>query len=120
MAGALNEEIIESANARLPSGRNAERWMRGLGPRSYIPSMFMSLTVRFNHHRMVNNGITRARWMFSGAPCANARMTASHERLDGKSYAIKKGARIGNRYVWPGLEDGCRCTSRAVIEGLDD
>ena len=76
--------------------------------------------MRSKHKRMLSSGITHARWMASGAPCGNPRMTTSHERLDGKSFAIEKGMRVGKRYIWPGMEGGCRCTSIAVIDGFDD
>ena len=60
-------------------------------------------------------GIKYANWLCSGAPCGGPKLTAAHQKLDGKRYSIEKGMAIGKRRTWPGMDEGCRCSDTAVI-----
>jgi len=75
--------------------------------------------------RCMKLGLTEAIWMHSGAPCeVNPRkptgQNAAHIAVDGKRYKLSEGMCINGKYVLPGYEDGCRCTSRSVILGFED
>ena len=69
-------------------------------------------------------GITQAIWMYSHAPCmvsprhateAEIRQDAAHKAANGKKFDLSKGLLVNGKWTWPGVEDGCRCSSRAVL-----
>lgn len=77
-------------------------------------------TGQMNVSRQQSLGITHAIWRApGGAPCGDPEMTALHQSLDGKRYEIAKGILVGKRRIYPGTEEGCRCTSTSVIPGLN-
>lgn len=76
-------------------------------------------TARMDTRRRLGLGITHAIWRHSGVPCGGTRLDAAHKRLDGKRYSIEKGAAIGQRRTWPGVDEGCKCISAPIIEGFD-
>ena len=61
-------------------------------------------------------GITHASWLYSGAPCGDA--DAEHRAANGKVYRISEGLFIAGKWTSPGRASGCRCVSKALIEGL--
>jgi hypothetical protein len=72
-------------------------------------------------------GITRAIWMYSGAPCmANPRKPTpqdinqdnAHRAANNKQYDISKGMFLDGRWTRPGWEEGCRCSSRPILPWL--
>ena len=65
-------------------------------------------------HRQLDLGIEKAAWRHSGAPC-KASLDETHRSLDGKIYLLTEGLLVDGRYVWPGIEEGCRCTSTPVL-----
>lgn len=67
--------------------------------------------------RQTKLGIKYATWHHSGIPCGNA--NEAHKTADGKPYLITKGMFLNGKWTWPGREDGCRCTSKPMIEGFD-
>lgn len=62
-------------------------------------------------------GIKLARWRHSRA---GAHPRKAHVAVDGKTYDIEKGMLIDGRYVFPGEDPNCRCTSQSIIPGLED
>lgn len=82
--------------------------------------------VVIENERRLKLGITEAIWQYSGAPCEInptkpiGMQDAEHKAANGKRFNISKGMLIGGKYIWPGYEDGCKCTSRAVIPGFED
>lgn len=62
-------------------------------------------------------GIKLARWRHS---LAGAHPRNAHQAVDGKTYDVTKGMLIDGRYVFPGEDPNCRCTSQSVIPGLED
>lgn len=62
-------------------------------------------------------GITMAIWQHSGA---GKEPRPSHVAANGKQYELDKGMLIDGKYILPGTEINCRCTSRAVIPGFED
>ena len=61
-------------------------------------------------------GITHAVWQHSGGGKVPR---PEHVAFSGKLFDLKKGAYLEGKWVWPGTEPNCRCTSRAVIPGFD-
>jgi SPP1 gp7 family putative phage head morphogenesis protein len=63
-------------------------------------------------------GITEAIWHHSHA---GKEPRPTHVAMHGKRYQIKLGMfdTDVNKYVWPGTEINCRCTSSAIIPGID-
>lgn len=81
-------------------------------------------TATINRIHQQSLGITEAIWRYSGAPCGinpkkPGRQNTAHKAADGKRYKIAEGMFLDGKWTWPGYEDGCRCGSRSVIEGLD-
>lgn len=66
-----------------------------------------------NSARQMELGITRAKWMHSHAG-KNPR--PDHVAANGKEYDIAQGCLISGKYIQPGEEINCRCTSRPIIE----
>ena len=62
-------------------------------------------------------GITEAVWQHSGGGKVPR---PEHVAFSGKRYKLAKGAYLEGKWVWPGTEPNCRCTSRAVIPGFED
>ena len=60
-------------------------------------------------------GITEAIWQHSGA---GKEPRPEHVKFSGKRYELVKGAYLEGKWVWPGTEPNCRCTSRAIIPGF--
>jgi SPP1 gp7 family putative phage head morphogenesis protein len=67
--------------------------------------------------RHLELGITEAIWRHSGAS-KNPR--PSHVAFNGKRFKVATGAYLDGKWVWPGSEPDCRCTSRSIIPGLED
>jgi uncharacterized protein with gpF-like domain len=72
--------------------------------------------VVMDNARCLALGITEAIWQHSGAAKTPR---ASHVAFSGKRFRIVTGAYLDGKWVWPGSEPDCRCTSRAVIPGLE-
>lgn len=64
-------------------------------------------------------GIKYAIWLYSGAPCGSAQQDATHKAAKGKPYLVSKGMLLGDRWTWPGRDNGCKCVSKSVIAGFD-
>ncbi|XVN74528.1 hypothetical protein AAEX37_01965 [Oligella sp. MSHR50489EDL] len=60
-------------------------------------------------------GITKAVWQHSHA---GKEPRPSHVAANGKEFDVSKGMYLDGKWVLPGQEINCRCTSRAVIEGI--
>ncbi|HJW07446.1 MAG TPA: phage minor head protein [Rhodanobacter sp.] len=65
-----------------------------------------------NRARQLELGITEAIWQHSHAGKAPR---PDHVAANGKRYKIAEGCLIGSKYIQPGEEINCRCTSRAVL-----
>lgn len=71
-------------------------------------------------------GIKHAIWLYSGAPCrVNPKQSggeaqdAAHKAANGKLFLVSKGMFLNGEWTWPGRNDGCKCTSKSMIPGLD-
>ena len=60
-------------------------------------------------------GITKAIWMHSHA---GKKPRPSHVKANGKEFDIDKGLYLDGAWVMPSMLVNCRCTSRAVIDGI--
>jgi hypothetical protein len=71
--------------------------------------------------RQQEAGITKARWLHShaGKTPRPEHVAFAAGKLGGPFYDVSKGAYLEGKWVWPGTEINCRCTSRPVIEGFD-
>ena len=65
-----------------------------------------------NRARQMELGIEEAIWQHSHAG-KNPRQ--DHVAADGKRYKISEGCKISGKFIFPGEEINCRCTSRAVL-----
>lgn len=61
-------------------------------------------------------GITEAVWMHSHA---GKTPRPSHVAANGKRFDVGKGMYLDGKWVQPGEEINCRCTSRSVIKGFN-
>ena len=61
-------------------------------------------------------GITEAIWMHSHA---GKEPRPSHVAANGKRFDVSKGMYLDGKWVQPGEEINCRCTSRSVIKGFN-
>jgi SPP1 gp7 family putative phage head morphogenesis protein len=68
-----------------------------------------------NRTRQLELGITEAKWLHSHA---GKTPRPDHLAANGKVYKIAEGCRISGKFVQPGEEINCRCTSRAILPGL--
>lgn len=71
--------------------------------------------------RQQEAGISRARWLHSGAGRhpRPEHVGFAAGRLGGPFYNPSKGAWLGGRWTWPGVEINCRCVSRPVVQGFE-
>ncbi len=69
-------------------------------------------------------GITHAIWMYAHAPCmkdprhptdAEIRQNAAHKAADGTRYELSQGLLVDGKWTWPGIEEGCKCSSRPLL-----
>jgi hypothetical protein len=67
--------------------------------------------------RRLELGLTEAIWMHSGA---GRSPRPSHVAFSGKRFKLATGAFLDGKWVWPGSEPDCLCTSRAIIPGFED
>lgn len=65
--------------------------------------------------RFAELGIENAQWVHSNAGKAPRQ---EHVRWHGQMYDIKAGkwSEVSKKFVWPGTDFNCRCTSRAIIK----
>jgi len=77
-----------------------------------------------NLARLRKLGITHAIWIYANAPCmkdpshptaADVQQDAAHCSANGKRYEISKGLFVDGKWIWPGLEVGCKCVARSVL-----
>jgi len=77
---------------------------------------FMAKAIMENVRRL-ELGLTEAIWMHSGA---GRSPRPSHVAFSGKRFKLATGAFLDGKWVWPGSEPDCLCTSRAIIPGFED
>jgi hypothetical protein len=91
-------------------------------------SLSNKTTAIMNRERQASLGITHATWMYPNAPCmrdprhpvaADVQQDSAHRLANGKRYEISKGLFVDGKWTWPGVEEGCKCSSRAVLPGLE-
>lgn len=67
--------------------------------------------------RRMEMGLTEAVWRHSGA---GKEPRPEHVAASGKKYQLSEGMFLEGVWTYPGMEINCRCTSSAVIPGMDD
>lgn len=75
-------------------------------------------TATMTRVRQENLGLHQARWRHSHA---GREPRPTHVKNDGKIYDVRKGwydPAVG-KYIWPGTEIRCRCTSETIIPGFE-
>lgn len=81
-------------------------------------------SAQINRERQASLGITHAIWLYPNAPCmkdprhpteGGIRQDAAHRAAAGQRYEISKGLFVDGKWTWPGVEEGCRCSSRSVL-----
>jgi hypothetical protein len=86
-------------------------------------------TAIINRERQASLGITHAKWMYANAPClrdpnhasaAEVQRDAAHCAANGKKYEIGKGLFVDGKWTWPGVEEGCKCSSRLVLPRVEE
>jgi hypothetical protein len=89
-------------------------------------SLHNKATEQINRERTVSLGITHAIWIYANAPCmkdpwcdcptaADIRQDSAHRAANGKKYEIAKGLFVDGKWTRPGVEEGCKCASKAVL-----
>jgi hypothetical protein len=85
-------------------------------------------SAQIDRERQASLGITHAKWMYASAPCikntgsptaTEMQQDAAHRAANGRRYEISKGLFVDGKWTWPGVEEGCKCTSRSIIPGLE-
>ena len=91
-------------------------------------SLHNKATAIINREQQASLGITHAKWLYANAPCmrdpnhpsaAEVQRDAAHCAANGKRYEISKGLFVDGKWTWPGVEEGCKCASRAILPGLE-
>jgi hypothetical protein len=91
-------------------------------------SLSRTTTAILNRERQTSLGITHAIWLYPNAPCmrdprhpatADVQRDSAHRLANGKRYEISKGLFVDGKWTWPGVEEGCKCSSRSVLPGLE-
>jgi hypothetical protein len=84
---------------------------------------------QIDRERMLSTGITHAIWLYSNAPCmkdprnpvaADVQRDSAHCSANGKEYQISKGLFVDGKWTWPGVEEGCKCVTKALLPGLGE
>ena len=92
----------------------------------FLSNRAMSLISRERQRAL---GITHAVWMYANAPCMtnpsaptdkDIQQDAAHCAANSTRYEISKGLLLDGKWTWPGVEAGCKCTSRPVLPGLEE
>ena len=92
-------------------------------------SLHSKANAQIDRERQASLGITHAKWMCSNAPCmkdpgrrmvADVQQDSAHRLANGKRYEISKGLFVDGKWTWPGVEEGCKCSSRAILPGLKE
>lgn len=87
-------------------------------------SLSNKATGAINRERQAALGITHGIWLYSGAPCmknprapteSDIRQDAAHQSANGKRFEIRKGLLVSRKRIWPGVEEGCKCSLRPVL-----
>lgn len=73
--------------------------------------------VVIDNARKLELGITEAIWRHSGA---GRSPRPSHVAFSGKRFNIITGAYLDEKWVWPGSEPDCLCTSKSIIPAFED
>jgi hypothetical protein len=92
-------------------------------------SLHSKAKAQIDRERQASLGITHAKWMCSNAPCmrdpvhrmvADVQQDSAHRLANGTRYEISKGLFVDGKWTWPGVEEGCKCSSRAILPGLKE
>ncbi len=66
--------------------------------------------------RMIEAGITEARWLHSGG---SNEPRPEHVAFSGKTYDVRKGAFLEGEWVWPGTAINCKCVAIPILPGFE-
>jgi len=84
-------------------------------------------TAQINREHQASLGIVHAKWIHANAPCMrdsifptaeDLKQDSAHRSASGKRYAVSKGLFVDGKWTWPGVEEGCKCTSRSILPWL--
>lgn len=64
----------------------------------------------------IESGVTEGRWQYEEGACT----IENHNVLTGRRYQLARGVRFENKWIWPGSEPTCFCSSRAVDASGDE
>lgn len=87
-------------------------------------SLHSKAKAQTDRERQASLGITAAIWLYSNAPCMRnpshpapeeVQQDTAHRMANGKRFEITKGLFVDGKWTWPGVEDECRCFSRAIL-----
>jgi len=129
------KQVYEIALRSLLAGRDLHMLATALREIAGLPqkraadvarSLHNKATMQITRERQAALGITHAKWMYPNAPCmvdprhpteAGIGQDAAHKAADGKIYDLSKGLLVDGKWTWPGVEDGCKCSSRPILPG---
>lgn len=87
-------------------------------------SLNRKATATINREHRASLGITHAIWMYPNAPCmrdprhptvTDVQQDSAHRAANGKRYENSKGLFVDGKWTWPGVEEGCKCSSRSMF-----
>jgi uncharacterized protein with gpF-like domain len=80
-------------------------------------------TAFMNNEHQVAVGSKQAKWLYSGAPCeidlrAPTGQDTAHRAANGKVFDVSTGMFLNGKWIWPGVEPGCKCVAKSVVTGF--
>jgi hypothetical protein len=126
-------QIYEAALSSVLAGRDHRSLVAALVRIEEMPqdraweitrNLHNKATEQINRERQSSLGITHAIWMYANAPCmkdpshpteAEIQQDAAHKAANRKRYDLSKGLLVNGKWTRPGVEEGCKCVSRAVL-----
>ena len=126
-------QIYEAALSSILAGRDHRSLVAALVRIEGMPqdraweitrNLHNKATEQINRERQSSLGITHAIWMYANAPCmkdpshpteAEIQQDAAHKAANRKRYDLSKGLLVNGKWTRPGVEEGCKCVSRAVL-----
>ena len=117
-------EVQQMAMRSVTAGRDLGGFQKDLRERFGVTHRKAALIARQSNNnttamisraRYAELGITQAQWVHSNAGKVPR---PEHVRWNGKMYNVDTGmySKVSKKYVWPGTDFNCRCSSRAIVK----
>ncbi|MFQ0834204.1 hypothetical protein [Citrobacter gillenii] len=101
-----SQELLPHLIERYP-GINAKK-------AGVIATRFLCKYISYtNINKLLKSGVKSGEWIYGGAVC-------EHAELASKKFNLSDGASFNGIKIFPGREWDCRCSSKPIINFLDD